>query len=50
MRNKIRPTVDCVFKAILGREENGNLLRNFLNAVIRPEEGMRIAEVSARAE
>jgi predicted transposase/invertase (TIGR01784 family) len=33
----IDPTVDCVFKAILGAEENVDLLVHFLNAVTRPE-------------
>ena len=36
MKHKINPTVDCVFKAILGREENKNLLIHFLNAVLEP--------------
>ena len=31
---QIRPTVDCVFKAILGTEGNKPLLINFLNAVL----------------
>ncbi len=46
MRNKIRPTVDCVFKAIFGKKENRNLLINFLNAVLGPEEGKRITKVT----
>lgn len=33
-KKKIDPMVDCVFKAILGKEENANLLVNFLNAVL----------------
>jgi len=36
MKHKIDPKVDCVFKALLGSEQNKNLLINFLNAVIRP--------------
>jgi len=36
MKHKINPTVDCVFKAILGSEENKNLLIHFLNAVLEP--------------
>jgi len=34
MKKIIKPTVDCVFKAILGSEENKPLLINFLNAVL----------------
>ena len=34
MKKKIKPTVDCVFKAILGTVENKPLLINFLNAVL----------------
>ncbi len=37
--------VDCVFKAILGSEENKNLLIHFLNAVLEPEEGSFIKEI-----
>jgi predicted transposase/invertase (TIGR01784 family) len=37
MKHKINPTVDCVFKAILGCEENKNLLIHFLNAVLEPD-------------
>jgi predicted transposase/invertase (TIGR01784 family) len=36
MKHRINPTVDCVFKAILGSEENQNLLIHFLNAVLEP--------------
>jgi len=36
MKHKINPTVDCVFKAILGSEQNKNLLIHFLNAVLEP--------------
>jgi len=38
--------VDCVFKAILGKEENRNLLTNFLNAVLETAEGHRITDVT----
>jgi len=31
---KIKPTVDCVFKAILGKVENKSLLIHFFNAVL----------------
>lgn len=37
MKHQIDPTVDCVFKAILGREDNKNLLIHFLNAVLKPQ-------------
>ena len=45
MKHRIDPTVDCVFKALLGSEENKNLLIHFLNAVIDPPAGRRIAHV-----
>jgi predicted transposase/invertase (TIGR01784 family) len=37
MKHKIDPKVDCVFKAILGAEENRNLLIHFLNAILQDE-------------
>lgn len=37
MKHKIDPKVDCVFKAILGTEENRNLLIHFLNAILKDE-------------
>lgn len=40
---KIKPIIDCVFKAILGRKENVNLLINFLNAVLERPPGRRVA-------
>jgi predicted transposase/invertase (TIGR01784 family) len=45
MKHKIDPTVDCVFKAILGTEENKKLLIHFLNAVLNPVENGRIISV-----
>ena len=36
MKHSIDPTVDCVFKAILGAEEHKNLLLHFLNNVVKP--------------
>ncbi|MEZ4527101.1 MAG: PD-(D/E)XK nuclease family transposase [Desulfobacterales bacterium] len=45
MKPGIDPKVDCVFKSILGKEENKNLLIHFLNAVLEPEPGKRIREV-----
>jgi predicted transposase/invertase (TIGR01784 family) len=35
VRHAIDPTVDCVFKALLGAEENRDLLVHFLNSVLR---------------
>ena len=37
MKHRISPTVDCVYKAILGAEENENLLIDFLNGVLAPQ-------------
>ena len=37
MKHSIDPKIDCVFKAILGSEENRNLLIHFLNAVLADE-------------
>ena len=37
MRHPIDPKVDCVFKALLGAEENRNLLIHFLNAFLVQE-------------
>ena len=34
MRHPIDPKIDCVFKALLGSEENRNLLIHFLNAIL----------------
>ena len=34
MRHPIDPKIDCVFKALLGAEENRRLLIHFLNAVL----------------
>ena len=34
MLHFIKPTIDCVFKAILGSEKHINLLRNFLNSIL----------------
>lgn len=36
MKYHIDALVDCVFKALLGREHNKNLLLNFLNAILKP--------------
>jgi predicted transposase/invertase (TIGR01784 family) len=37
MKHSIDPKVDCVFKAILGSEENRNLLIHFINAILGNE-------------
>ncbi len=37
MKHPIDPTVDCVFKALLGADENRNLLVHFLNAFLAQE-------------
>ena len=34
MKHRIDPKIDCVFKALLGSEENRNLLIHFLNAIL----------------
>ncbi|ETR65677.1 MAG: transcriptional regulator [Candidatus Magnetoglobus multicellularis str. Araruama] len=45
MRKIIKPTIDCVFKAIFGTEENKPLLINFLNAVLGLKKHQKIKEV-----
>lgn len=45
MKHQIDPTVDCVFKAILGDEKHKNLLIHFLNAVLDPPDKERISDV-----
>ncbi len=37
MKHRIDPKVDCVFKAILGAEDNRHLLVHFLNAILGAE-------------
>lgn len=37
MKHQIDPKIDCVFKALLGAENNRNLLQHFLNAILGPE-------------
>ena len=46
MRHTIDPTVDCVFKAILGSEENLALLIHFLNAVLGDQFQAPVTEVA----
>lgn len=45
MKHHIDPTVDCIFKAVLGKEENKNLLLHFLNAVLKLEGPAHIHDV-----
>ena len=45
MRHAIDPKIDCVFKALLGAEENRNLLIHFLNAFLAQELGAPIVSV-----
>jgi len=45
MKPHIDPKVDCVFKSILGKEENKALLIHFLNAVLSRTSGVRIQDV-----
>ena len=45
MKHAIDPTVDCVFKALLGADENRNLLIHFLNAVLHTDLKQPIADV-----
>ena len=45
MKPYIDPKVDCVFKAILGKEENKALLIHFLNAVLQGETPVHIHDV-----
>ena len=37
MQHAIDPKIDCVFKALLGSDENRNLLIHFLNAFLAQE-------------
>ncbi|MGZ8217735.1 Rpn family recombination-promoting nuclease/putative transposase [Methylomagnum sp.] len=45
MKHRIDPKIDCVFKALLGAEENRNLLIHFLNAVLAAELEAPISDV-----
>ena len=45
MKHLIDPKIDCVFKALLGAEENRNLLVHFLNAVLALELKAPLADV-----
>ena len=45
MKHQINPKIDCVFKALLGAEDNRNLLLHFLNAIIGSDLAAPIASV-----
>lgn len=45
MKHRIDPKIDCVFKALLGAEENRNLLVHFLNAILALELKAPLADV-----
>ena len=45
MKHRIDPKIDCVFKALLGSEENRNLLVHFLNAILADDLTAPITEV-----
>ncbi len=45
LKHPISPTVDCVFKAILGAVENSNLLIDFLNSVLAPQSPVSNVEI-----
>lgn len=46
MKHAIDPTVDCVFKAILGSNEHINLLHNFLNAICKDDLSSPISDLT----
>ncbi|NRB38086.1 MAG: Rpn family recombination-promoting nuclease/putative transposase [Pseudomonadales bacterium] len=45
MKHRINPQVDCVFKAILGSNENTVALLDFLNAILAPKENIEQVEI-----
>ena len=45
MKHRIDPKIDCVFKALLGSEENRNLLAHFLNAILASDLRAPITQV-----
>ena len=45
MQHRIDPKIDCVFKSLLGAEQNRNLLAHFLNAILAGELAAPIIEV-----
>ena len=48
MKHRIDPKIDCVFKALLGSEENKDLLIHFLNAMLGLELGAPVTDVVIR--
>ena len=46
MKHPIDPKIDCVFKALLGSEDNRNLLMHFLNAILGADLPVPIAWVA----
>ena len=46
MKHAIDPTVDCVFKAILGSNEHINLLLNFLNSICQDDLDAPIQDIT----
>ncbi|MGE5703967.1 MAG: Rpn family recombination-promoting nuclease/putative transposase [Clostridia bacterium] len=46
MARWMRPCNDFVFKRIFGVEENSDLLLSFLNAVLRPQPGAELTEIT----
>jgi predicted transposase/invertase (TIGR01784 family) len=46
MKHRIDPKVDCVFKALLGSQENSNLLIDFLNSILVVDLDAPITEVT----
>lgn len=45
MKHHIDPKIDCVFKALLGAEDNRNLLVHFLNAILGSDLAAPISDV-----
>jgi hypothetical protein len=45
LKHLINPQIDCVFKAILGTEENEPLLISFLNGIVRPQSSIVSVEI-----
>ena len=45
MKHQIDPKIDCVFKALLGAEDNRNLLVHLLNAILSADLSTPIATV-----
>jgi len=46
MKHAIDPTIDCVFKAILGSNEHINLLLNFLNSICKDDLSSPISDLT----